>query len=264
MRLYVVSDLHLETVPSWSIPERLPDFDVAVIAGDLHCPVARSIEQIASDPVLQGKPVLFVPGNHEFDGGVLQDVLADGFELAAAHPHIHLLHRRSVIINGVRFIGATLWTDYELNGTTRTSMILAGQEMPDHKAIRYREPSGHISRFMPWHTRREHKLDRAFIEAELALPFEGPTVVVTHHLPSGQSIATRFVGNPLNPAFASELAPPIVTLRPALWVHGHTHHSNDYRIGETRILSNPKGYGPFEGKPRTENPGFDPAMIIDV
>ncbi len=84
MRIYVVSDLHLETGPSWSIPEQLPDFDVAVIAGDLHCPVARSIEQIASAPVLQGKPVVFVPGNHEFDGGVLQDVLADGLGRAVA------------------------------------------------------------------------------------------------------------------------------------------------------------------------------------
>lgn len=264
MKVSLISDLHFETAPAWSFPENLPRFDVAILAGDIDCPLDRTIDRIAATPCLTGKPVVVVPGNHEFDGGVFQDVLVAGEVKAAANPHVHLLHRKTIVIQGVRFVGATLWTDYELNGTTRASMILAGQEMPDHKAIRYREPSGHLSRFMPWHTRREHKLDRAFIEAELASPFDGPTVVVTHHLPSRQSIATRFVGNPLNPAFASELAPLIATFQPALWAHGHTHHSNDYRIGETRILSNPKGYGPFVGKPRTENPSFQPAMIVEV
>jgi len=264
MKLYIVSDLHFETAPAWSFPEDLPSFDVAVLAGDIDCPLDRAIDRIAQSPCLTDKPVVVVPGNHEFDGGVFQDVLAEGEARVAANRHVRLLHRRTAVIQGVRFVGATLWTDYELNGTTRASMILAGQEMPDHKMIRYREPSGHISRFMPWHTRAEHKLDRAFIEAELASPFEGPTVVVTHHLPSRQSVATRFVGNPLNPAFASELGPLIEAFRPALWVHGHSHHSMDYRIGETRILSNPKGYGPFEGKPRNEHPGFQPAMIVEV
>lgn len=264
MKLFVVSDLHFETGPAWAFPAQLPEFDVAILAGDIDCPLDRTIDRIAVTPCLTGKPVVLVPGNHEFDGGVFQDVLVKGEVTAAAHPYVHLLHRKAIVIQGVRFVGATLWTDYELNGTTRASMILAGQEMPDHKAIRYREPSGHISRFMPWHTRREHKLDRGFIEAELASPFDGPTVVVTHHLPSLQSIATRFVGNPLNPAFASELSPLIEASRPALWVHGHSHHSMDYRLGKTLILSNPKGYGPFEGRPRTENPGFHPAMIVEV
>lgn len=264
MKLYVLSDLHFETAPAWSFPAQPPEFDVAILAGDIDCPLDRTIDRIAATPCLTGKPVVLVPGNHEFDGGVFQDVLVDGEVKAAANPHVHLLHRKTIAIQGLRFVGATLWTDYELNGTTRASMILAGQDMPDHKAIRYREPSGHISRFMPWHTRRENKLDRAFIEAELASPFDGLTVVVTHHLLSLQSIATRFVGNPLNPAFASELGPLIKASRPALWVHGHSHHSVDYRLGETRILSNPKGYGPFEGKPRTENPAFQAAMVVEI
>ena len=264
MRLLVVSDLHLETSPAWSFPEDLASFDVAVLAGDIDCPLDRAIDPIAQSPCLTDKPVVVVPGNHEFDSGVFQDVLAEGEARAAENPHVHLLHCRTAVIQGVRFVGATLWTNYELSGTTRASMILAGQEMPDHKVIRYREPSGHVSHFMPWHTRAEHKLDRAFIEAELASPFEGPTVVVTHHLPSRQTIGTRFVGNPLNPAFASELSPLIEASRPALWVHGHSHHSMDYRLGETRILSNPKGYGPFEGKPRTENAAFQAAMVVEI
>jgi len=170
MDLYILSDLHFETAPAWSFPEDLPRFDVAILAGDIDRQLDRAIDRIAATPCLMGKPVVLVPGNHEFDGGIFQDVLADGQVKAASNPHIHLLHRKAIVIQGVRFVGATLWTDYELIGTTRASMIRAGQEMPDHKAIRYRESSGHISRFMPWHTRREHKLDRAFIEAELNQP----------------------------------------------------------------------------------------------
>lgn len=264
VKLYVVSDLHFEASPSWDFPLALPTFDVAVIAGDLDCPLERAVERIATTRCFSGKPVILVPGNHEFDGSIFQDALASGAERAAAIPGVHLLHRRAAIVAGVRFIGATLWTDYEFGGNTRANMIRAGQEMPDHKAIRYREAGGHISRFMPWHTRREHKLDRAFIEHELSLPHEGPTVVVTHHLPSARSIATRFLGSPLNPAFASNLDDLIEAYRPTLWVHGHSHHAVDYRIGQTRIIGNPKGYGPVQGQPRTDNPGFSESFTIEV
>lgn len=264
MNLYVVSDLHFEASPSWDFPLALPAFDVAVIAGDLDCPLERAVERIAATPCFSGKPVILVPGNHEFDGSIFQDALASGAERAAAMPGIHLLHRRAAFIGGVRFIGATLWTDYELGGNTRANMIRAGQEMPDHKAIRYREAGGHISRFMPWHTRREHKLDRAFIEHELSLPHEGPTVVVTHHLPSARSIAPRFIRSPLNPAFASNLDHLIEAHRPTLWVHGHSHHAVDYRLGQTRIIANPKGYGPVQGQPRTDNPSFNELCTIEI
>jgi len=169
-----------------------------------------------------------------------------------------------VIVGGVRFIGATLWTDYALYRTTKPSMVLAGQTMPDHKLIRYRETSGHISRFMPWHARAEHLLDRAFIETSLREPHDGPTVVATHHLPSSKSIFRMFQGHPLSPAFASDLEPMIEKYQPALWVHGHAHHSNDYRVGATRIVANPKGYGPNPKRPRSENPLFDEKMIVEL
>lgn len=114
MKLYVVSDLHFEASPSWDFPQTLPDFDVAVIAGDLDCPLERAVDRIAATSCFSGKPVILVPGNHEFDGSIFQDALATGAERAAAIPGVHLLHRRAAIIASVRFIGATLWTDYEL------------------------------------------------------------------------------------------------------------------------------------------------------
>jgi Icc-related predicted phosphoesterase len=242
----------------------LPAFDVAVVAGDMDRGIARTVRRLVEVPVLAGKPVIYVPGNHEFDESIYQDVIADGLLAAEAYPNIYVLHRAAAVIAGVRFIGSTLWTDYALYRTTKSSMVLAGQTMPDHKVIRFREAGGHISRFMPWHVRTEHMLDRTFIETALRQQHEGATVVVTHHLPSPRSIFGMFRGHPLNPAFASNLEPMIEQYQPALWVHGHAHHSNDYRVGVTRILSNPKGYGPLPGRPRSDNPDFEERLIVEV
>jgi len=264
MRLYVSSDWHFEVSSHQTFPQEVPHFDVAIVAGDVDRGIARSLRQLVDAPILANKPIVYVPGNHEFDNAVYQDVLAEGLLVAEAHPNLRVLHRASTIIAGVRFIGATLWTDYALYRTTKRSMVLAGQTMPDHKAIRYREPNGHISRFMPWHVRAEHLLDRAFIEATLREPHDGPTVVVTHHLPSARSIVPMFQGHPLNPAFASNMEPLIERYEPTLWVHGHAHHSNDYWLGATRIVANPKGYGPIPDQPRTENLEFDEALTVEI
>lgn len=111
---------------------------------------------------LLGKPVVYVPGNHEFYNHEMKSELARG-QAAADEAGIHMLNRRAVVIEGVRFLGAILWTDYRLLGTPKASMITAGDEMNDHRLIRYREDSGHIARFMPWHAAAEHRIDRDYL-----------------------------------------------------------------------------------------------------
>lgn len=259
MRLWILSDLHAEQSPPVALPESDGEFDVAVIAGDVHGSCAVAVEWLASAPQLQGKPVIFVPGNHEFFGSVLQDNIAPGLEAAArTDGRVHLLHRAHVIIGSIRFVGCTLWTDYRLLGTPKASMVLAGEELDDHRLIRYREADGHISRFMPWLAAAEHRLDLAFLVDELAIPHPGPTVVVTHHLPSANSIAARFAGSTLNPTFASDLDWLMRERGPSLWVHGHTHEACDYPVSLTRVLCNPVGYQ------RSRDYGFRPALLLDM
>jgi Icc-related predicted phosphoesterase len=91
----------------------------------------------------------------------------------------------------------------------------------------------------------------------MATPFRGPTVVITHHAPHPNSVNSRFVGDPLNPAFVSDLGDLIARHQPDLWLHGHTHCSGDYRLGRTRVICNPAGYG-------RENPAFDPTLVVEV
>lgn len=96
-----------------------------------------------------------------------------------------------------------------------------------------------------------------FIEGVLARPHDGPTVVVSHHAPHPGSVAQRYRGDPLTPAFVSDLSDLMARGRPDLWVHGHTHTSFDYRVGPTRVVCNPRG---FPG----ENDVFDPGLVVEV
>lgn len=263
MRLLVISDVHLEFGP-FSFPEPMPEFDVAVFAGDMHRPIVAALEWIVGQREagpLRGRGIVYVAGNHEFYKSELKSNLA-----AAAAPAdeagVHLLHRRTVIIERVRFIGCTLWTDYRLLQHPKASMVYAGQELNDHRLIRYREESGHVSRFMPWHAAAEHRLDLAFIRNELGKPHAGPTVVETHHAPHPQSIQPRHRGSPLSPAFVSDLSWLIEKYQPEFWIHGHDHGSHDYMVGRTRVLANQAGY-PNLHRDR-ENLDFDPRCVVKV
>ena len=259
MRLWILSDPDAEQSEPISLPEPAEEFDVAVVAGDVHGSCAAAVEWLAAAPQLRGKPVIFSPGNHEFFGSVLQDNLAAGIEAAARiGGRIHLRPRSHVTIGTVRFLGCTLWTDYRLLGSPKASMVLASQELDDHRLIRYREANGHISRFMPWLAAVQHRLDLAFLVDGLAKPHQGPSVVVTHHLPSGRSIAPRFSDSPLNSTFASDLDWLMRERAPALWVHGHTHEAVDFQIERTRVLCNPVGYRLGRGN------GFRADLVVDL
>lgn len=264
MRLLVVSDIHLE-FGRFEFPSPMPAFDVAVFAGDIGQPISAAVEWLAQQRgeggSLRERPIIYVPGNHEFYGTELKTEVAKGLQ-AAEPAGVELLFRRAVVIAGVRFIGAMLWTDYRIHGTPKPSMVHAGENLNDHRLIRYRQEDGHYSRFMPWHAAAEHRLDLAFIRQELAMPFAGPTVVVTHHAPHPNSIASRYQRSPLTPAFASDLSSIIDMFQPELWIHGHDHGSHDYRVGRTRVFANQAGYPNLHGD--RENRGFDPCCVISL
>lgn len=263
MRLLVISDIHLEFGP-FRFSGQMPEFDVAVFAGDVHTPIVAAIEWMSDQREarpLRGRDIVYVAGNHEFYNSEMKGNLAAGAERAEA-AGIQLLHRQTAFIGNVRFIGCTLWTDYRLLGTPKPSMVIAGQELNDHRLIRYREDNGHCSRFMPWHAAAEHRLDRTFIRDELSKPHEGPTVVVTHHAPHPRSVQPRHQGSALSPAFVSNLNALIEEFQPELWIHGHDHGSHDYRVGRTRVLANQAGYPNVHGD--RENRMFNPLCLVEV
>ena len=127
--------------------------------------------------------------------------------------------------------------------------------MNDHRRIGWqKEP---WQRFRPQEALLLHHRSRAYLTEMLATPFDGPTVVITHHAPHWDSVHPRFRSDPVTGAFASDLSGLIIQHQPNLWVHGHVHNSSDYRVGTSRIVCNPHGYG-------NENPAFNGQFVVEV
>jgi len=251
MNLAVYSDLHLE-FSDWA-PPALPA-DAVLLAGDIHVGDAAFAWARRHFP---DTPVLYVAGNHEFFGGDIPSVLAR-MRAAAKRHGIYFLDDAEHVECGVRFLGTTLWTDFEFYGAEPAcigrSMRDARRGMRDYDLIDYR-PGERLS---PELTREIHQRQRRWLEARLAEPFAGPTVVLTHHLPHPRSVHPRYDGDAMNPAFVSDLG-ALFGDAVRLWVHGHTHESCDYRVGATRVVCNPRGY-----IPQLPNPAFDPQFRVSV
>lgn len=253
MRLQVLSDLHLSQA-GFDCPATTAD--LVVLAGD----VARPPEAVAWARGL-GKPVLYVPGNHEFYGASLAQTVAQLRALCEG-TSVRLLHDDAVVVDGVRFLGTPLWTDFLLfgDGEERDVAVEAAlRTMRDFQRIRVGEEADAV--FTPLDCTALFRRHAAWLQAQLALPHDGPTVVITHHAPSPRSIHPRFAGSPINACFVSQAEHLLGGDRVRLWVHGHTHDSFDYHIDGTRVVCNPRGYS-RDGK--VENAGFDPALVVTV
>jgi len=262
MRLWILSDLHIEGCV-WDMPSPAPDYDVWIAAGDIHDPASKGVEWLAARS--NGKPVIYVPGNHEWYAHNHPFTVESETKAArarAAELGVYFLMDEAVVIDGVRFLCSTLWTDWDLNGNEAAAMGYASMAMNDHIVIYPEEVDRSLSsrRSQSWHL-----ASRYWLEEEL--PKTGDwdrSVIVTHHLPHLNSVSERFKSSPLNPAFASDLSQLVESSGAALWVHGHTHDSFDYLVGSTRIVCNPKGYGPKGVGAPIENRAFDPMFVVEV
>jgi Icc-related predicted phosphoesterase len=256
MRIQILSDLHVDA-GGIHRPEPVADADVLIVAGDVCAGMSTGFEELRHY-VPAAIPVVMVAGNHEFYGLGLAQELAKAQATARGH-NIHFLENDTINIDGVRFVGATLWTDYALFGSNaRDACMQAAQSgLNDHRLIGLTTHGPHDRQFKPLDALAMHQQSRAYLDATLALPHDGPTVVVTHHAPHEKSVHPKFRAGSLTAAFVSDLAPLIDARQPALWVHGHTHSSFDYRVGATRVICNPAGYG-------HENLSFDPALVVTL
>jgi len=253
MKLNILSDLHLGF---HTMDRPLNGSDVVVLAGD----IARPREAVAWALRFK-KPVLYVPGNQEFYGGSL-DGTVDELKRLCAGTHVTVLDNREVVIEGVRFLGTTLWSDFELFDSAQqraASKDEAKRLMQDFSRIRVRESSTDL--FTPDHAASLFRDYAAWLENRLAIGFAGPTVVITHHAPSPQSIHSRFADSLLNACFVSNAQHLLGANRVALWIHGHTHDSFDYQVNGTRVVCNPRGYA---RSGVNDNPGFDPDLIVEL
>ena len=253
MRIRVLSDLHLE----FALLEPAPvDCDVVVLAGDIH----TGTQGLAwAQRTFRDRPIIYVPGNHEFYGHDW-DLIPSELDGAARASAVQLLDRAQCIIGDVRFLGCTLWTDFGLFGEARRAQAMAAAEA---QLFDYRHIRAGARTLRAEDTRMRHLGERAWLQEQLREPAQGrwrTTVVITHMAPSWRSTAERFRDTITSAGFCSHMDDLVGQAQ--LWIHGHTHDSFDYRLGQCRVLCNPRGY-PHRSR-SAENARFDEQLVVTV
>jgi predicted phosphodiesterase len=257
MQIQLLSDLHLEVHPHF-VPTPAPGADVLVLAGDIGSYQAGSqladadfgLARFSPLPQYAGwpTPVLFVPGNHEYDG---QDFDSADARLRATCERLGLiwLEREVVELRGTRFIGTTLWSDFDALGppANDTAATLGQQLKARDKAFRaanyYLKKNSATRQGLPMLAdgiREQALVCQQWLRRALALPFDGNTVVVTHFAPSLHSADPRYGRTPGTAGFCNALDGLLPQAQ--LWLHGHLHAPSDYTQHGCRVVANPLGY----------------------
>lgn len=260
MRLQLFSDLHLERAPHFQ-PKINPDTDVVIVAGDVGSYQAHSrlqgddfgLERFS--PLQPGFPsarVLYVPGNHEFDGLDYDEAYAR-LRQSCERLGITWLEREVVTIGHVRFVGTTLWTDFEALASRESTLARQiAQRSKAHRAANY-----YLNKNTTLKSGQPVLADgicamalecQSWLRAALAVPFEGTTVAVTHFAPSLQSADPRYGLTPGTAGFCNALDDLFPLAQ--MWLHGHLHCANDYIVRGTddarswscHVVANPLGY----------------------
>lgn len=280
MRIQLFSDLHLERDPAF-LPQVDPRTDIVVLAGDIGSYQARS--RLASDDFglarfapacfarLDGSlpHVLYVPGNHEFDS-LDFDATQARLRATCGEFGITWLDREVRVIDGVRFVGTTLWADFDAlaAGETDLAKSLKQRAKAFRAANYYLSGNTTLRAGVPVlaEEQREISLDcQAWLRAALAQPFDGKTVVVTHYAPSLRSADPRYGVTPGTAGFCNAMDDLLACAD--VWMHGHLHCANDYIVEGThdgrtracRVVANPLGY-----LNKGEQAAFRPDLVIEV
>ncbi len=267
MKLQLLSDLHLEVHSRLAIAPA-PGADLLVLAGDIgsYQPGSRLLDDsfgLARFSPRHGwpTPVIYLPGNHEYDGADFDQThrrlrsVCDALDIA-------WLERETLMMSGIRFVGTTLWSDFDALAEPLDDMgtILRKREKAMRAANFYLEQAAVTRHGEPFlaQAQREHALEcQAWLRAALDTPFDGTTVAITHFAPTLASADPRYGLSPGTAGFCNALDDllPLATL----WLHGHLHCAFDYHQHGCRVVANPMGY---TAKGEREN--FRPDMVIEV
>jgi predicted phosphodiesterase len=288
VNIQLLSDLHLESHPHFSA-QPLAGADVLVLAGDigsyqLNSDLTRlavpdfGLARFSPRPVHEGgagwpTPVIFVPGNHEYDG-LEFDEAHQRLRQACERWGLIWLEQESVVLQGVRFVGCTLWSDFDgLSSAAGTPANAAASTAPGALAehLKARDKAFRAANF---YLRKNHSLQagapmlaeqvreqalksQRWLRQALATGFDGPTVAVTHFAPSLLSADPRYGLTPGTAGFCNALDDLLPAAK--LWLHGHLHCAQDYVSRGCRVVANPLGYAR-----KGEQKNYRPELLIAV
>lgn len=212
-----LSDIHLEHVAGQELQylsyllSSCKEFDVCVLAGDIAYP--SQLNKVFDFLSKKFKHVIYVYGNHEY--------WENGLVSVDPPDNIHVLNNSAITIDGQRYIGSTLWFPFD----------------PLNQLFEKNMPDFNIPDFRSW-----IYIFASECAAYLKENMQPGDIVVTHHLPSYRCVDKIFQGSQLNRFFVHPMENEILDSNPKLWIHGHTHHSLDITIDDTRVVCNPVGY----------------------
>jgi hypothetical protein len=282
VNIQLMSDLHLEVHPHF-VPTPAAGADLLVLAGDIGSYQAGS--KITDDDFGLARfsprhgwptPVIFVPGNHEYD---TLDFDATHARLQATCQRLGIvwLEREVVMLRdltgndapAVRFVGTTLWTDFDALAPTDAQAANLKNPLADQLKARTKAFSAanfylkktfttrHGAAFLAEQVREQSLICQRWLREALAQPFDGTTVAVTHFAPSLKSSDPRYGLTPGTAGFCNALDDLLPLAN--LWLHGHLHSPSDYVAGGCRAVANPLGY-----VRKNEQAGFKATCVVAV
>jgi len=248
VKIHILSDFHSEFDDFEYIEN---DSDVVVLAGDINLK-ERGIAWVLD--TIKNKPVIYVMGNHEYYTSAYPKLL-NSIKDMCKNTNVHVLENDQVKIGDVDFFGCTLWTNFKLLGDPRLSGYQCQQVMSDYKKIRL---TPKYSKLRSIDVAAINQRSINWLKSELRASDSQSKVVVTHHAPSVKSLPEEFRTDPVSAAYASNHEDLILEYSPKLWIHGHIHSKSDYKIGNTRIVCNPRGY------PDEDVLNFDHGLVHEI
>ena len=244
MRIHPVSDLHID-FEEYEFPEDLDSPDVVIMAGD----TAEGLRGFKWALTLPYK-VIYILGNHENYSHDRFELIKD-MRLMSVGTNVTFMENDEYCVEGVRFLAATLFTDYEYGATTVVNMMNAQREMSDFYYSKYKGKKIIPQNYLDWHNE-----SKRFLNDRLDAKFDGPTIVISHHGPTPKCLEAFGRPDKLSASYASEKLDNVIA-KANLWIFGHTHTSSDFMLGDCRVLSNARGY-------YGENQDFNSHLIIDT
>ena len=248
MKIQIISDLHQEFGVS---NLNFDSADLVVLAGDTNLGI-KGIEWVKR--YIPHKPVIYILGNHEYYDGSYPNTLRK-IITAATGSNVTVLENSCADFEGIRFHGATLWTDFSLFGSPIEYGVISQASMNDYKKIRV-DPS--YSKLRSIDTFNIHQKSIAWLKNSLEESNGLKNVVVTHHAPSLKSVPNQYRSDPITSAYASDLELFIKQHQPLYWIHGHIHTPARYQIDQTEVICNPHGYL------NEKHNGYSAELIIEI
>ncbi len=261
-RIHILSDLHLE-FSNFKLTEE--EYDILVLAGDISQDL-NSLRLFFDRNLKESVPVIYVLGNHEFEGKRFEDAILKYKEMEKEYPNVKVLYNEAIDVDGIRFLGTTLWSNFESRGIDFKNQVKswAKNNVIDFSYIFKRNTEGYDLKYRPW---TPDDMEKEFNKAYDFLSFELkkretniPRFIVTHFAPHKNSIHEKYQKDLGSPYWCNHLEELMGFSE--YWVHGHTHDSFNYNVDETKVICNPRGVSKTYNL--SSNGLFNKDLIVEV